>query len=1095
MTNVLDLTTQALVNGLVIEASAGTGKTYSVAALIVREIALAGEVDQATGVQRPDLSIAEILVTTFTRNAAAELRDRVRRRLVETAHDLQPGIESKDELTGFLATGSPIVVERRRDRIVRAIAEYDSATIATIHSICSKVLTLAGESAEMGDEDQEVRIVAEVVNDVLLAERSNGNVLDGERLIKAVRRMITEPDTVRWFDHSFATGAEVHESSTALENAVDRVVARLESSPSFSYLVTRAHRILVTEARKSVIAEFQRRYRYVIVDEAQDTDGQQWRIFRAMFPLGDTGHKGAVVAVGDPKQSIYRFRGADVDAYTDERAKGTTVSLTTNFRSDARVIAGLNDFFTGVSFGGAIPYQAVVAAPANAAARTSLENAVEIVKMDEVTEQQGLAVQTARRVAEILNSKATIDIEDHDGVWTPRRIMPSDVVVLVRSSTAGLAIERGLRRLDIPAVSAGTSSVMASESAEHWRVLLAALERLSNHGRVRHALSTPLFGVPLTSPALFDDSYLASIQDSLFAWAHVLRSDGVAALAARVMADPSVVIAMSTGDMGERRLTDFSHVADLLHAETGGGGCTPTEALEAFTELSTVDPKSELVSRRVESDSQAVQIMTIHVSKGLEFPIVVVADMWNTVDQFEGDDLPFFRVGVDDGLEHTGRTADIGWLTDQTAPLTESKMHTEFLNESARLLYVAATRAKHHVTIMKGDKSVGDFLDMLIDEKVLKGEVPTIAVRNSARMAAARNWTPPKSGVSLPVDTGEMDVEVERTYVRTSFTGIMKAQQGRRSGYVRDHSSGTDEGSGISGYRGRPAGPTVPDLIDADENGISGVAHMARIPGGTNIGTILHSIYERIDPAHPQLEEHVRGVVAGQVTGQLALLHGDDIARGIVASLRTPLGTVFGDVTLASIGTAGRAAELNFEMAMIDLSKNGIKVSDIGRLMTKALAEDDILMPYARSLSDPSFDIGLGGLINGSIDALLLLEGPDGNPRLVVSDYKSNRLDKEGDTSVLEGYGRDRMLAEMEHHHYPLQAVIYGTAVYRMVRARRSAAVAESTVAGFAYLFVRGMIGPDTPEVGGHRAGVFTWTAPEGFWSRMSDFFAGIGPS
>lgn len=1094
MTTPLDLANQELVNGLVIEASAGTGKTFSVAALIVREIALAGELDPLTGLTRPDLSIAEILVTTFTRNAAAELRDRVRRRLVETAQALRAEEESDDVVTAALAVGSKIEVDRRVERLARAIAEYDSATISTIHSICLKVLTLAGESAEMGEEDEEGRIIDEVVNDVLVAGRDTGQVLDSALLKKAVRSVISEPDTVRWCDPIVAMEESSIEARAALARAVDLVSARLESSPCFSYLVTRAHKILVEEGRQSVISEFQRRYRFVIVDEAQDTDGQQWRIFRTIFPLGDVDHGGSVIAVGDPKQSIYRFRGADVDAYTEERDKGTTVSLVTNFRSDARVIAGLNDFFSGVTFGGGIPYVPVVAAPSNAKPRTSLANAVEVIEMDGVTEQHGLAEHSARRVADILNdSRAMIDFENPDGTWSTRRIQPSDVVVLVRSGGAGEAIQRALRRLKIPAVTSGTSSVMLSESAEHWRVLLLSLERLANQGRVRHVLGSPLFGVPLTSPALFDDGFLSWAQGCLFTWLNILRSSGVAALAAAILADSSIVLAMSGGDVGERRLTDFSHVADLLHDETNGVGCTPSEALEAFGSLVGVDEKSELVSRRVESDSRAVEIMTIHKSKGLEFPVVVVADLWVPKDPFAGDDLPFFHAVAEDGLGHTGRTADVGWLTDKASPFTGARLHQEFLNESSRLLYVAMTRSKHHVSIMKSNSNGTDLLDMFIDEEVLKGNRPSVAVRSISKLLPPREWTPPKTHAVQDVSTSPMNRAIERNYVRTSFSGILEVHHGRTGRHGQERPSGTDEGSGISGRFARPAGTSVPDALDGLGNPVT-LMPMARIPGGTNIGTILHHIYEQIDPAHPDLRIHVERVVDRHLSGRLALAHRAHVVDGVLASLQTPFGGAFGDITLASLGSAGRAAELKFEMSMTELSRDGIKVSDVGRILLESLGNDDVLFPYAGKLTDPSFDIGLGGLINGSIDALLQVHDPEGKPVLVVSDYKSNRLDKEGDSTLMDGYTRDRMLAEMERHHYPLQAIIYGAAVYRFLRARRSAEVAESSVAGFAYLFVRGMVGPETPVVDGHRSGVFTWTAPAGFWPRMSDFFAGARP-
>jgi exodeoxyribonuclease V beta subunit len=182
---------------------------------------------------------------------------------------------------------------------------------------------------------------------------------------------------------------------------------------------------------------------------------------------------------------------------------------------------------------------------------------------------------------------------------------------------------------------------------------------------------------------------------------------------------------------------------------------------------------------------------------------------------------------------------------------------------------------------------------------------------------------------------------------------------------------------------------------------------------------------------------------------------------------------------------------MSFEMSLAHLSA-GVKASDIGRLLKQSIPEDDLLTAYANTLCDPSFDIPLAGLINGSIDALLRVEFEEGIPRFFISDYKSNRLDRDGDELMIHAYSTERMLHEMEHHHYPLQALIYGAAVYRYLRWRAPHIDADAAIAGFAYMFIRGMVGEATPiDVNGNRSGVLTWTAPTGFWSSLSDLFAG----
>jgi exodeoxyribonuclease V beta subunit len=198
-----------------------------------------------------------------------------------------------------------------------------------------------------------------------------------------------------------------------------------------------------------------------------------------------------------------------------------------------------------------------------------------------------------------------------------------------------------------------------------------------------------------------------------------------------------------------------------------------------------------------------------------------------------------------------------------------------------------------------------------------------------------------------------------------------------------------------------------------------------------------------------------------------------------------------GNHSLASLGLKNRVAEMSFEMSLAHLTA-GVKASDIGRLLQSSISAEDLLATYAETLCDPSFDISLAGLINGSIDALLRVEIEAGIPRFFISDYKSNRLDRDGDQLMIDAYATERMLHEMEHHHYPLQALIYGAAIYRFLRWRAPQMDADTAIAGFAYMFIRGMVGDATPiDEQGNRSGVLTWTAPAGFWSKLSDLFAG----
>jgi exodeoxyribonuclease V beta subunit len=186
---------------------------------------------------------------------------------------------------------------------------------------------------------------------------------------------------------------------------------------------------------------------------------------------------------------------------------------------------------------------------------------------------------------------------------------------------------------------------------------------------------------------------------------------------------------------------------------------------------------------------------------------------------------------------------------------------------------------------------------------------------------------------------------------------------------------------------------------------------------------------------------------------------------------------------------------LNFEMALADIAA-AVLASDVGRVFAAMLPASDPLHGYAAELSAPSFDIPLAGLINGSIDAVLRIRADAaGRPRLVIADYKTNKLHRADAARPAEAYAHPGLVAAMAEHHYPLQAAVYGTAVYRMLRWRLREPDPSDCIAGVVYAFIRGTRGPDGPaDAAGRRHGMFVWQPPVGLWPRLSSLFAGERP-
>ena len=1088
-----DLTEYPLPSGTVVEASAGTGKTYSVAAYVT--LALATD---------ESLRIGMVLVTTYTRNAAAELRDRIRGRLVATARLLRlDAAEPRDELDVALLQAASADRLAMARRLERAIAEFDTATIGTIHSICSRVLRMAGiDPGDAGDDDRLGRTVGEAVNDAVVSEAAAGRSWDESRLVAVVTAGLRDPFIVPWFDPTGRPAEEtdrLEQAVAIVESCGTRVREAMQATPSFDDLLRMAWEEVRRPERTALLAELRRRFRLAIVDEAQDTSRLQWEFFHELFPTagpeaGDDGRR--LLAVGDPKQAIYGFRGADINAYLrfaeGEAGGRPRRTLAKNFRSDGPLLDALNEALAGASFGSGISYQ-----PVTAAEHRGVSRLVDLPPVELVDRGDGWATDLAvRKVFELLDQGRFTGGEAGPAVLP---IKPRDICVLVRVNAIGKAIEERLARVGIPAVSTGTASVMRGQAADDLRVLFEAMERPGSGSRVRRAAATVFFGYPLTAVGRLGEEAEQAVQEQIAALHATLQARGIAAVRAAIMSDVSMAGRLAAGPDGERHIVDLAHLVELLHDATGGRGCHARLMLERIAELARRDEKSDLVSRRVESDEDAVRIMSVHVAKGLEFPCVVVVDDWNEKERTPPGPAVFYAGGE--------RRLDVAYALSGTGSKPASDSVLAAANEELRrLLYVALTRPRHHLCVIcQADGSSG------ILDAVVTSPPPARAAADLPRLP--RQWRPSDAGGSPDQPTvAPLPAEVQQTYRRTSFSGIVAAAA---RGQASDHAPpgrGHDE---LAGERGDAAAAPASARGGPPPAAATGAASSAELasfsipdlPAGTAFGSAVHEIFERLAVAPggdtAGSAATVTSIVADVATSALLRPHHEPLATMIAATLETPFGgpaaAGFRDHCFADFSPADRLAELDFEMGLAGLAA-GVKASHVGRLLAASLPPDDLLADYARVLAGAAFDIPLAGLINGSIDAVLRLPGrPADDPRLLIADYKTNRLHRRDDAVPLAAYAPSRLVTAMQDHHYPLQALIYGTAVYRLLRWRLGPVKpagwdAGECLAGVVYGFTRGMHGPTTPvDEKGHRYGVFAWLPPASLWRRLSDLLAGGG--
>ena len=540
-------------------------------------------------------------------------------------------------------------------------------------------------------------------------------------------------------------------------------------------------------------------------------------------------------------------------------------------------------------------------------------------------------------------------------------------------------------------------------------------------------------------------------------------------------ADDQMMTKLTRGSSGERNVTDFAHVMDVLHTATEGKPCSPSHALEVFVSLIDADETSELVSRRVESDVDAVQIMTIHSAKGLQFPCVVVADLWKPSTTLRG--APVFynqNQRVVDIVHGLSDPTDASKIAAKNAVMEAQKA------EMSRVMYVALTRTMYHLSVLVVDNAQS-VLPTMVPNMPQKRDIASVAKLKDYQAVHAK---PDASKFRC----AQISVSTAQSYRRTSFSGIMDIRtKSQRRDYFEAPGHGNDE-----------FGKEIDQLTDAQN--IMLLEHLKSItipglPSGKNVGDQIHDILEIVDTSIRPLRDEVNRAVKQIATSSLLRGYHEPLTTMLTRALETPFGGAFGDVSFADVDPSDRLAEMDFEMT-VALRQANILVSDIGKVLLAVLSPTDVLRNYATSLTDDSFDIPVAGIINGSLDALLRLPGGTSEqPLLAITDYKSNKMHRDEDAAPIAGYSPQHIQEKMEEAHYILQALIYGTSVYRMLRWRLPNANHDACIKGIAYGFLRGMVGPDTPvDANGHRYGVFTWQAPAGLWSALSDLFAGKKP-
>ncbi len=1168
-----------------IEASAGTGKTWTIAALYLRLVL-------GHGGGAPLLP-AQILVMTFTKAATAELRERIRTRLAEAAAAFRDQAAPDDFLRELIAGYPGAEPRARAARQLELAAQWmDEAAVFTIHGWCQRMLTqhafASGETASADAVADEADLLAEAVRDywrghvltlgieaaalyaqswdtpdalqaalkpllphlerlqldgqpltalrdpgdlltaqakalhtaemqarslwlqhadaieALLLAASQTKVFDGRRLQarglpghlasmfdwaqgNALDDATLERFTPAYFAERAMAGKQppTHDAFAAVEHllAARRQAASLpplllaHAAPWVAQRTDQARRkqallgyddmlkrldAALRGATGDTLARLiATQYPVALVDEFQDTDPLQWRILQRVFH-GAEGK--ALLLIGDPKQAIYGFRGADIHTYLAARDKAASPhwTLDTNYRSTDALVKAVNHVFefadqhatsgrvTGAfGFGAKLPFVAVNARgrkdrlQLDGADLPAMQMAVQTsaTTIGAGDYRETLAAHAAAQLVEWLTAarQGRCGFVGEEGRLTPLR--PGDIAILVRDRNDAAAMRAALHARGLAHVYlSDKQSVYASGEAKELQTWLAACANPGNDRAMRTALATPMMGQSLAElDRLNTDEAHWEACGEHFRQLHALwRRHGVLAMLHELLHRFGVPARLLARDGGERALTNLLHLAELLQqAATGLDGehaLIRHLAAQIANPAGGEAPEEQIV--RLESEAALIKVVTIHKSKGLEYPVVL---------------LPFVC-----GYRETDGRKPLLWHDEHAVahfdlrPGNDAWQAAEIarLQEDLRLLYVALTRGRYLCWLGVGCLKDGAKKDSglhksafgyvlaggnIIEAGELMPTLQTLTRGQSAIQlvtlpeAAGTRRYQPEDNTSQPRPARQCTLPAHTPWWIASYSALARHDETAPHAAPETASQATLA----------EAVQTEADIeASASAPGIHGFER------GAAPGTFLHELLEhcaeegfaRAAAPSPLL----RDTLARRCQARGWKHWIEPLTAWLPALLRTPLplpgGTHMALTALAD--PLHYRAELEFWF-----EANLVQAQALDRLVTAHTLDGAPRPALAPNL--------VNGMLKGFIDLVFEHEG-----RWYVADYKSNYLGKDA-----AAYTDQAMRTSVLQSRYELQYAIYTLALHRQLRARLPDYDYDTHMGGVLYLYLRGVDG------------------------------------
>ena len=1172
-----------------IEASAGTGKTFTISALYLRLVL--GHGDETSGFGR-ELLPPQILVVTFTDAATKELRDRIRTRLAEAARFMRNEIPAPDSLIEDLrAQFSPELWPACANRLDVAAQWMDEAAVSTIHSWCQRMLrehafdsgslftqTLETDHSELLGEvlrDYWRRFCYPMEGDALKWVRDNwggpaallprvrglfgresgthtqepaeliaASLLERREALRALKapwsewanellaicqdgvarkivdgRKMQERYFRPWFDklsawaadeavealeigtgftrltpegiaEAWKSNAPSHPAFEAmlelkaaldglpkpdaavLQHAAQWVSERFEEEKrrraemGFDDMLLRLDAALRGAGGERLATLIREQFPVALIDEFQDTDPVQYRIFERIYRLEENDEQTGLFLIGDPKQAIYAFRGADI--YTYLRARSATAgrwhTLDTNYRSSHAMVESVNQVFQRAELRpqgrGAFLFRSTDDNPvpfSNALAQGRKErledNGQPLAALtlwhlqteqpvSGVTYRQQMAASCASEIVRLLNAGQ----QDRAGFATAdqalRGVLPADIAILVRDGKEAQAVRNELSARGVRSVYlSDKDSVFAAQEAQDVLAWLKACAEPDAERILRAALACITLNLPLAELERLNQDELAWEQRVMQfrGYRSIWRTQGVLPMLRRLLHDFALPQTLINRSDGERVLTNLLHLCELLQqaaAELDGEQALIRHLGE---HLAMAGQAGEEQILRLESDEQLVKVVTIHKSKGLQYPLVFLPFICSS-KPVDGSRLPLVFHDAE------GRAQ----ISLQPTEELIQRADDERLAEDLRLLYVALTRSEHACWLGIADLKRGNSNSSMLHRSALGYLLGGgVALNDSADLKLwLRDLAESCEGIALELlpEPTPMSFSAPRNEAAL-LKPLVPKRRAAENWWIASYSALRIGDTITAGADQSPDSPQAQKLFDderldpeAPREVLAGGSDIHRFPRGPNPGTFLHGLLEWAGNEGFASAAHQPGLLKDAVARRCNRRGWegwiDTLSDWLQQLLDLPLG-LGNDAAPVALSELDQPNQYRVEMEFW-FASHQVDVAQLDALVRRYTHHN---APRATTET-----VSLNGMFKGFIDLTFEHQG-----RFYVADYKSNWLGLDD-----AAYTEAAMEAAILDNRYDLQYVLYLLALHRQLKARLADYDYDRHMGGAVYLFLRG---------------------------------------